>query len=237
MDDHAATLRQRAATALVNSGRTGNGDRPILKVLPNPWSVHARALAAGAVLLVSVPLFAQDAVPRPAIWHDRGDLSLLDLAGGPRGTTREPGIEFTFVEESLSGTSPKFVVHDEYGTTWQVKLGEETRPETAATRLLWAAGYVVDEDYYRPRIHVRGIVRLARGQLFVSDGDVANGARLERHTAHANANTWDWYHNPFVGTREFNGLRVMMALVNNWDLKAVNNDATETPGGGREYGS
>lgn len=29
--------------------------------------------------------------------------------------------------------------------------------------------------------------------------------------------------NPFTGTREFNGLRVMMALMNNWDLKDDNN--------------
>ena len=35
--------------------------------------------------------------------------------------------------------------------------------------------------------------------------------------------TWSWHHNPFVGTREFNGLRVMMALLNNWDLKDENN--------------
>ena len=28
---------------------------------------------------------------------------------------------------------------------------------------------------------------------------------------------------PFVGTREFNGLRVMMALIRNWDLKDENN--------------
>ena len=40
--------------------------------------------------------------------------------------------------------------------------------------------------------------------------------------------TWSWYDNPFVGTREFNGLRVMMALVNNWDLKDVNNRVSDT---------
>jgi hypothetical protein len=29
--------------------------------------------------------------------------------------------------------------------------------------------------------------------------------------------------NPFTGTREFNGLRVLMALLSNWNLKDVNN--------------
>src|SRR5262249_41903244 len=34
---------------------------------------------------------------------------------------------------------------------------------------------------------------------------------------------WEWKRNPFTGTRELNGLRVMMALLNNWDLKDKNN--------------
>ena len=42
------------------------------------------------------------------------------------------------------------------------------------------------------------------------------------------AATWSWHDNPFVGTREFNGLKVMMALVNNWDLKDVNNRVSDT---------
>ena len=57
------------------------------------------------------------------------------------------------------------------------------KSETAAARLLWAAGYVVDEDYYRPQIRVQGLKRLARGQEFVSHGDTVTGARLERERA------------------------------------------------------
>ena len=48
---------------------------------------------------------------------------------------------------------------DERGTKWKVKLGEEAKTETAAARLLWAAGYLVDEDYYRPSIRVAGMPR------------------------------------------------------------------------------
>jgi hypothetical protein len=43
---------------------------------------------------------------------------------------------------------------------------------------------------------------------------------------------WEWDDNPFVGTKELNGLRVMMALMNNWDLKTDNNTILEI--GGRE---
>jgi len=190
--------------------------------------VLAGVCPAIAAFVLAAPALAQDARGAAAIWHDRGDAAALDLATGPGGKDREPGIDFTFVKESTSGTSPKFDVIDERGNTWKVKLGEEARSESAASRLLWAAGYTVDEDYYRPQIHVRGLVRLARGNEFVTNGDTVTGARLERDVPGGDAITWDWYDNPFVGTREFNGLKVMMALVNNWDLKAVNNTATGT---------
>ena len=47
----------------------------------------------------------------------------------------------------MQETSPKFDVEDDQHVQWRVKLGEEPQSETAATRLLWAAGYFVDEDY------------------------------------------------------------------------------------------
>jgi hypothetical protein len=34
---------------------------------------------------------------------------------------------------------------------------------------------------------------------------------------------WRWEQNPFSGTRELRGLKIMMALVENWDLKDSNN--------------
>jgi hypothetical protein len=170
------------------------------------------------------------------IWQDRGHASGLDLASGPGGAAREPGTLFIFLKESDGATSPKFDVEDEHGTTWKIKLGEEAKPETAAARLLWAMGYVVDEDYYRSRIHVLSLPQLARGQEFVSAGGIVSGARLERDQGTTDSQTWSWTDNPFVGTREFNGLRVMMALLNNWDLKAVNNSATATPSGEARFG-
>jgi hypothetical protein len=46
---------------------------------------------------------------------------------------------------------------------------------------------------------------------------------------------WDWKHNPFKDTREFNGLRVMMALLGNWDLKTENNAVYKDDAGHEEY--
>ena len=33
---------------------------------------------------------------------------------------------------------------------WRVKLGVEARPETVASRLVWAVGYYANEDYFLP---------------------------------------------------------------------------------------
>ena len=196
----------------------------------------SRTLSIIAVLLLAVPALAQNPNSTAVIWHDRGDPAALDLTSGPGGKDREPGTRLAFIKESSGGTSPKFEVQDERGVTWKVKLGEEAKSETAAARLLWAAGYIVDEDYYRANMQVAGLPRLSRGREFVTSGDTVIGARLERDELDQAITTWSWYDNPFIGTREFNGLRVMMALINNWDLKEINNGATGSGGRVGQYG-
>jgi hypothetical protein len=166
------------------------------------------------------------AVGPELIWRDPGDvgsLNLIDGAGG-RGHAPDPTGTFTFVKEDLLQTSPKFDVTDGQGAKWRVKLGPESQAETAATRFLWAAGYFVDEDYYIAALTVQGLPTLKRGQEFVSAGGIVHGARLERKLATVKKlGDWDWFDNPFVGHQDLNGLRVMMSLLNNWDLKAANN--------------
>ncbi|MEO8026252.1 MAG: hypothetical protein ABI823_07250 [Bryobacteraceae bacterium] len=148
----------------------------------------------------------------------------LNLFYGSGGKAHAPAGKYTFVKEDAQGTSPKFEIVDDQGTHWKVKLGEETKSETAATRLVWAAGYSTDEDYYLAELRVDKMPRLKRGNQFVATGGIVRGARMERKIkGQEKAGTWSWYKNPFTGTKEMNGLRVMMALVNNWDLKEVNN--------------
>ena len=183
---------------------------------------HKRIFPIIAVFL-ALPAFAQQAVTPVALWSDRGDVSALDLRAGPGGENLPPGTNLKFIQEFKDGTSTKFEVEDENGAKWKVKLGPEAKSETAATRLVWAAGYHADEDYYRPQIRVQGMKRLSRGQEYVSMDGIVREARLERQNDQKKLNNWSWYDNDFVGTREFNGLRVMMALINNWDLKKLNN--------------
>jgi hypothetical protein len=163
---------------------------------------------------------------RAVIWHPTVDVNQLNLFYGAGGKedAPSPNSKYKFKKEDMNGTSPKFDVEDDQGIKWRVKLGQEPRAETAATRLLFAAGYFVDEDYYVDELHVEGLPPLKRGQSFVTPDGVVHGARLERKMKEIKKlGTWDWFKNPFVGTKEFNGLRIMMALVNNWDLKTINN--------------
>ena len=165
--------------------------------------------------------------------QDSGDLSSLNCFYGAGGKADAPNVngKFTFVKEDAAGTSPKFEVTDDQGVHWKVKLGQEPQSETAATRLLWAAGYFVDEDYYLFEFKVANMPKLHRGGQFVSADGTVHKARLERKIKEIkNLSTWSWFADQPEDRRDMNGLRVMMALINNWDLKSVNNSIYEIGG-------
>jgi len=170
------------------------------------------------------------------LWRKPKDIAARNLFYGPGGKEHLPQGKFTFIKEDDSGSSPKFEIRDEQGIKWKVKLGPEAQSETAATRLVWAAGYFTDETYYLPELRVQGMKPLKRGQRFVSAKGIVQGARLERdHKGEKKIGNWSWFDNPFVGTKELDGLKVMMALINNWDLKTVNNGIYERQGLEQEY--
>ena len=156
-----------------------------------------------------------------ALWREPSDIRTRNLFYGPGGRSGQPKAPFHFIEEDRGGSNAKFIVTDARGERWKVKLGEEARPETAATRLLWSAGYFADVDYYLPQFHVVGLQKLSRGMKYVSPDGTIHGGRFKR--TQKKSGDWSWFENPFISTLEFNGLRVMMALINNWDLKQENN--------------
>jgi len=117
---------------------------------------------------------------------------------------------------------------DENGVKWRVKLGVEARPEVVATRLVWAVGYYANEDYFVPELRVEGMPHLKRGQNLVSKDGTVHNVRLKRSLkGEEKIRDWKWSDNPFTRQRQLNGLRVMMALLNNWDLKDENNAVYE----------
>ncbi|HEV3312708.1 MAG TPA: hypothetical protein VG815_19525 [Chloroflexota bacterium] len=161
----------------------------------------------------------------PVLWSEPRDIGHRDLFYGPGGEEHQPASVFTFVAEDLDGSNPKFNVRDDAGMKWKIKLGAEARPETVASRLVWALGYSAEEDYFVGEVLVRGMpLHLHRGQRLVGTGGPIRNVRLKREPDdRKKIGNWRWRDNPFTGTRELNGLRVLMAVINNYDLKDVNN--------------
>src|ERR671919_2420677 len=182
-------------------------------------------------LIVFQPVFAQSErakdskqpVAGATIWRNPGNISRRDLRYGPGSPELAPMAPFIFIEEDKSGESPKFLVRDARGGEWTVKLGPEAQAETVSTRLVWAVGYFAEEAYYFDEVRIGRLPRLSRGQEFVS-GDIVSGARFEPERSNMKSGSaWDWRKNPFADTRELNGLKVLMILLNNFDAHSGNN--------------
>jgi hypothetical protein len=89
---------------------------------------------------------------------------------------------------------------------------------------VWAVGYFADEAYYLQRVEVANLPELSRGQEYRDPDGLLTGARFEpRREGTTYLDSWQWDRNPFVGSRELDGLRVMMVLLNNWDARHANN--------------
>lgn len=194
----------------------------------------ALLLVAAIVAVPSAGTAAQNSRPRTAsaaraaspvtsIWHDVGPVEGLDFFGGPGGREGAPQPPFTFIEEDSGGTNPKIKVKDAAGRSWGVKWGSEVHAEVFAARFAWAAGYYVEPSYYVASGRVEGVTGLSRAKKYVKPDGSFTEARFELKissvTKLKDKESWNWDSNPFVGTRELKGLKIVLMLVSNWDSK------------------
>jgi hypothetical protein len=160
-------------------------------------------------------------IPRgtPILWKAPGDIRTRDLFLGPGGSRMRPDLRrIKFIKEETGGYSKKFRISDAAGREWVAKVGNEAQPETAAVRLLWAAGYETEINYLVPRLTIPG------------KGSFEN-VRLEaRPSSEKRLDEWKWTENPFIDSREFQGLKVLMLLMSNWDIKDSNNEIISVKG-------
>jgi hypothetical protein len=155
----------------------------------------------------------------PVLWRQHRNPASLDLFFGPGGRGMRPDLRrLTFIEEGKGGYSTKYRVRDASGKVWVLKVGKEAQSETAATRILWAAGYMTEIVYLAPSATIQG-----KG-TFPNVRFEARPENVERE------GEWKWDENPFKGTREFQGLKVLMVILNNWDIKDSNNVLLAAPG-------
>src|SRR5206468_5699221 len=151
---------------------------------------------------------------KPVLWREPTDIASRDLYLGEGGEAMKPDLsKVTFVADETRSHSRKYRVRDGAGNEWVVKVGPEAQSETAATRLIWAAGYFGDITYLVPHVDIEG-----KGSF--------DNARFEARPKGQKrlGQRWDWSKNPFVGTNELQGLKVLMTLINNWDIQNHNNN-------------
>jgi hypothetical protein len=147
------------------------------------------------------------------MWVEPTDIQSRDLYLGPGGKDMQPDTSnLTFISKvNNGGYSTKYRVRDAQGRVWVAKVGAEAQSETAAVRLMWAIGYTTEINYLVPSTIIPGV------------GMVENVRFEARPTGLKRVAAWQWADNPFRGTREFQGLKTMMMLLNNWDIKDDNN--------------
>jgi hypothetical protein len=161
---------------------------------------------------------------RNVLWRDPGNIPSRDLLFGPGSPELAPLPPYTFIQEDKGGESPKFDVRDARDVRWTVKLGEEAQAETVSTRLIWSVGYFAEEAYYFDQARIENLPRLSRGQDYVAQNNIVVGARFEPKRDNVKRGpTWDWTNNPFDGTKELSGLKILMILLNNFDARKQNN--------------
>jgi hypothetical protein len=159
------------------------------------------------------------------IWRDPGPVHRLDLENGSGGRQGAPAPPYAFMEEHTTGSQPCLSVCDASGRVWRVKWGAEVNTETFCTRLAWAAGYFVETTYFVPAGRIEGAVDLNRAKACLDEAGHFCNARFELDeegvVKHFDAHGWAWNDNPFVGTNQLNGLKILMMLLSNWDNKDV----------------
>jgi hypothetical protein len=150
------------------------------------------------------------------LWQAPTDIATRNLFDGPWGKdlAPDPTATFSFVSAKTAGISPGYTVTDAKGLEWSVKQGPEAKVEVVMSRLLSAVGYHQPPVYYLPKW------TLAEGYSKKTEPE----ARFRpKHSVLKDEGEWSWHENPFIGTQPYNGLRVLLMILNGSDLKDSNN--------------
>ncbi len=138
--------------------------------------------------------------------------------GGKR-LAPDPSGSYTVIEIKRGGYSRGYTVTGpgDAKREWNAKFPPEAATEVVASRLFWGVGY------HQPPIYYVGEWRAEKApspnpqlpaRFREKDPDLS-GLKSETF--------WSYYENPFVNTRQLNGMLVMHAMLGNSDLKDEQN--------------
>src|SRR5829696_7243466 len=115
-------------------------------------------------------------------------ISGRDTYWGPGGRAMFPNLKkVTFIKKETGGNNLKYRIKDASGRIWVAKIADESQPETAAVRLLWAIGYPTEINYLVPSMTIPGKGRYKNVRLEARPSNIDRQGR------------WSWKENPFAG--------------------------------------
>jgi hypothetical protein len=157
------------------------------------------------------------------LWQQPSDVTGQDTFYGPWGAqdAPDPHATYRFVRNKQHGVNPGLTVSDPQGREWHVKQAPQPAPkgaegpiEVVLSRVLSAAGY------HQPPVYFVASFTLADA----GGTHVERGGRFRLHDSTLKAgDQWSWQQNPFVGTKPYQGLLVILMMFNSSDLKNENN--------------
>jgi len=160
---------------------------------------------------------------RHRIWHEVHTEEANELRYGPGGAGYVPAPPFEFVEELMTGSHPGVAVRDANQRLWRVKWGDEAKPESFCARFAAACGYFGEVTHYVASGRIDGVTTLTRARAAVRENGSFTEARFELEDRSVrmlfDEHSWAWNDNPFVGTRQLDGLKIVVMLLSNWDSK------------------
>jgi hypothetical protein len=161
------------------------------------------------------------------LWIDprTTERNLFDGPPAPDRTRPQSDARYEVLERDTRGFSITYRVRDAHQRLWHVKIGPEAQTEVVSSRIVWALGY-----HALPSFFVERWIAVDKAR-----GSQLGGARFRPHELGLQSlGAWSWQQNPFVGTRPFNGLLVLMMILNSTDLKNDNNELYQVLGPDRE---
>jgi hypothetical protein len=151
------------------------------------------------------------------LWIEPGrDRDLFYGVGGKR-LAPDPAAKYAVIEIKRGGFSRGYTVIGPGDREWSAKFPPEAGTEIVASRLFWGIGY------HQPPIYLL--------QNWTAEKATSPNPQLparfrekspDLHGLDA-GDPWSYYRNPFVGTRQMNGLLVLQAMLGNSDLKDQQN--------------
>ncbi len=133
-----------------------------------------------------------------------------------------PKAPYTYLREDPSGTQPKLFVRDASNRTWNVKFGFEVRTESFCWRIVEACGYFAEPSFFVAEGKFERFRPLQRPTEAIQPDGRFREARFQLRDPRVTflkGRNWRWDRPPFAGTKELNGLKILIMLFSNWDNK------------------